>query len=75
MIFAFSGRWRARIFRMVFLPIRKETTQRQEIAWEMMVARAAPRTPMSNPKIRMGSRTILVTAPISTESIAVREKP
>ena len=59
----------------VFLPIKKARTQMQERAWERTVASAPPRTPMFMPKIKMGSRIILVTAPISTESIPVFAKP
>ena len=61
--------------RLVFFPVRNSSTQAQDRAWEMMVARAAPWTPMSKPKIRIGSRTMLVTAPMSTESIPVFAKP
>ena len=43
--------------------------------WEITVARAAPRTPMWNPKIKTGSRIMLEIAPISTESIPVFANP
>ena len=41
----------------------------------MMVARAAPRTPMPKPKMKMGSSTMLVTAPMSTVAMEMVEKP
>ena len=40
-----------------------------------MVARAAPRTPKPSTKMNTGSSTMLVTAPISTLSMAVVAKP
>ena len=64
-----------RIFNCVFFPKRKESTQAQEIAWERIVARAAPRTPRSKPKIKTGSRIIFATAPMSTENMPVLAKP
>ena len=45
-IFASSRRFFNRIFSKVFLPNRKDSTQMQDIAWQRMVASAAPRTPM-----------------------------
>jgi hypothetical protein len=75
MISAFSFMVLFRSFRKVFFPKRNERTQMQENAWEITVARAAPRTPMWNPKIKTGSRIILETAPISTESIPVFANP
>ena len=59
----------------VFFPQRKEMTQTQEIAWEITVASAPPFTPMPIAKIKIGSRMILITAPISTESIPVFAYP
>ena len=63
------------IFRNVLFPQRKLITQTQERAWEIMVARAAPRTSILNPKIKTGSRMILATAPMRTESIPVFAYP
>ena len=40
-----------------------------------MVARAAPLTPIFSPKMKMGSKTILHTAPMATVSIPVLAKP
>ena len=36
---------------------------------------AAPRTPMSSAKMNTGSSTMFITAPSSTENIALRAKP
>ena len=72
---ACSRRYRARIFSRVLFPQRKRSTHTQEMACEKMVARAAPRTPMPRAKMRMGSSTILVAAPMSTESIPTVVKP
>ena len=36
---------------------------------------AAPRTPSPNPKMRMGSRMMLITAPITVVSMLVLAKP
>ena len=41
----------------------------------MIVARAAPFTPMPNPKIKIGSKMMLQTAPMVTVSILVFENP
>ena len=41
----------------------------------MIVARAAPFTPMPSPKIKSGSRIILQTAPMVTVSILIFENP
>ena len=60
---------------MVRLPSKKLTTHAQLTAWLSTVARAAPRTPIEKPKMKMGSSTMLHTAPINTDSIPVLEKP
>ena len=39
------------------------------------VAMAAPRTPRPRPKIKMGSRIMLMTAPMTVVSILVLAKP
>ena len=75
MIFGVSPRFFFLIFRNVLFPHRKLTTQIQESAWEMIVASAAPFTSISRPKIKIGSRMIFATAPISTESIPVFANP
>ena len=64
-----------RSFRTLFLLNRNSTTHRHDTPCETMVASAAPRTPMPSLKIRIGSSTILHTAPISTVSIPSRAKP
>lgn len=40
-----------------------------------MVAKAAPFTPMSNQKMKIGSSTIFSKAPISTEYMAMLGRP
>ena len=75
MIWGVNPRFFLLIFRNVFFPHRKLTTQMQESACDMIVARAAPRTSMSNPKMKIGSRMIFATAPIRTESIPVFANP
>ena len=67
----FASRWRCFFLRWscVFLPQRNKTTQSVEIACEITVASAAPRTPIWKTKINTGSRTILQTAPIRTETM------
>ena len=60
---------------MAFFPRRKEKAHSAEKNWEIMVAKAAPCTPMSNTKMKRGSKTILVTAPISTVIMPLRPKP
>ena len=58
--------------RMEDFPLtRKPTFHAALMAWEITVAMAAPRTPQPNTKIKIGSRTILITAPITMESMAV----
>ena len=62
-------------FRIAFFPVRKRKTQMAEQSWEMIVAKAAPWTPMCIPKINRGSRRMFSTAPISIVSIPVFPKP
>ena len=64
-----------RMRRMVPLPVRKRKVQAAEAAWEMTVAMAAPCTPMSSAKMKMGSRMIFKTAPISVVTMPMRAKP
>ena len=59
----------------VFLPERKCNTHIHDNACEIIVASAAPRTPIPNTNINIGSRIILDIAPITTESILVLAKP
>lgn len=58
-----------------FSPVRYFKTQMHEIAWEVMVARAAPLTPMSRAKIKIESRIMLIIAPIRTVYMAVLASP
>ena len=75
MIPGFRFRFFRRSRRIVVLPIRKLSTHTQEAAWDRMVASAAPRTPILRAKMKMGSRMILHTAPISTLNIPCLAKP
>ena len=60
------------IRRMEDLPLtRKPTFHAALIAWEITVAMAAPCTPQPNTNMKIGSRTILITAPMTMESMAV----
>ena len=64
-----------RMRRMVFLPIRKRSVQAAEAAWEMTVAMAAPWMPISSTKMKMGSKMIFRTAPISVVIMPTRANP
>jgi len=52
-----------------FLLHKNATTMIQETACEIMVAKAAPRTPIFNLKIITGSRVIFRIAPIATDTM------
>ena len=52
-----------------FLLHKNTTTMIHETACEITVAKAAPRTPIFNPKIIIGSRAIFRIAPIATDTI------
>ena len=58
-----------------WLPLKWRRTQTVSTIIEMTVAQAAPFTPIPNPKIKIGSRTRLVPALISIETMAVRTLP
>ena len=58
-----------------FFPVRKKNTHTADAPWEITVAMAAPRTPISNPKIRTGSRMIFMTAPRRTVIIPIFPNP
>ena len=75
MIFPSSFMSSLRILRMVLGPVRKRMTQMAPTAWLSTVAMAAPFTPMPSPKMRMGSSTMLITAPITVVSILILAKP
>ena len=54
---------------------RNSTAHSAERNCEITVATAAPLTPIPNTKMNSGSSATFVTAPITTVSIAVAEKP
>ena len=56
-------------------PNRNSSVKMQLAACERTVATAAPATPRPSAKMKTGSSRILQTAPISTEAIAMVEKP
>lgn len=58
-----------------FFPVRKSSTHTQDTAWLMIVAQAAPCTPRSSVKMKMGSSTMLMTAPMTVDSMPMRGKP
>ena len=58
-----------------FGPVRNRTTHAALTAWLRMVASAAPCTPMWKPKMKMGSRIRLTTAPRATVIMPMRPKP
>ena len=62
-------------FRIVFSPVKKRSTQMAPTAWLKTVAIAAPRTPISNTKIKIGSSITLMTAPIKVVIMLILEKP
>ena len=64
-----------RSFSTVRPPQRKRSAQTALTACDMTVAHAAPRTPMPRTKIKMGSSTMFVTAPMTTVIMLIFEKP
>ena len=54
---------------------KNHSAQAADTACDRMVARAAPGTPMSKPKMNTGSRMRLSTAPMATVSMPVPAKP
>ena len=60
---------------IVFLPKRNATTQTHETHCDIIVASAAPLTPICSPKINIGSSTIFDTAPIITVTMPIFAKP
>ena len=73
--FAFIRKLLMRSFNIVCFPIRKRMTQTEEIPCDITVASAAPCTHISKTKISIGSKMILVIAPITTVSILILLKP
>ena len=61
--------------RTVLLPQRNEMTHAQDTACEMIVASAAPFTPMPSANMNTGSSTMLSTAPIITVFMPTFAKP
>ena len=72
---AWGRRCSRRRCHLVLLPVRNFSTHTAETAWDRMVARAAPRTPMPKAKMKMGSSTVLRIAPISTVFMPTTVKP
>ena len=60
---------------MLFPFIRKCSTHMQDMPCDIMVASAAPETPISNTNMNSGSSTMLATAPMSTVYMPVFAKP
>ena len=52
---------------------KNSVTQTHEHSCETTVARLDPRTPISSVKMKMGSSTMLMIAPTSTEPMAMSE--
>ena len=60
---------------LLLFPVKKRSTHAADTAWDKMVARAAPRTPMSSTKMKMGSSTMFSPAPMSTVRMLTVVKP
>ena len=60
---------------VVRLPVKKRSIHIIDTHCDMMVANAAPLTPMPNVNMNSGSSAMFITAPITTVSILSREKP
>ena len=52
-------------------PMRKETTYSADAPWDITVASAAPAASMPRPKMKIGSRTMFIAAPIITVSMLI----
>ena len=61
--------------KVAFREVRKRTTHKALHACEIIVAKAAPFTPMPNTKINSGSRPMFSNAPIMTEHMAMPGRP
>ena len=72
---AFSFMHRTRRRKMAFFPVRNFSTHTAEQPWAITVASAAPLTPMSSRKMKIGSSTMLTTAPRPTVIIPTLPKP
>ena len=58
-----------------FLDSSTAVTKAQDAAWERTVAAAAPATPMSSAKMKIGSRMMFITAPMTTVAMPKVENP
>ena len=72
---AFSAMHWGRRRRAALRPVRKTSTHTAEHPWAITVAQAAPCTPRSSQKMKMGSSTMFTTAPSPTVIIPTRPKP
>ena len=72
---AHSAIFRTLSRRIARRPVRKRSTHRAEHPWAITVARAAPRTPIPIPKIKMGSSTMFTKAPSPTVIIPTPPNP
>ncbi len=61
--------------RIAFLPLKNEKTHKAERNWEMIVARAAPRTPNLKRNMKTGSRMMFTTAPRTTVIMPILPNP
>ena len=61
--------------RIVFFPVRKRRIHTAPTVWLRTVASAAPFTPMPRAKIKIGSRIMLITAPIIVVIILILANP
>ena len=60
---------------VVFFPHRNEIIQMQDTICDIIVASAAPLTPIFKANIKTGSNTILHTAPMTTDIIEIFVNP
>ena len=60
---------------IVFFPVRKRRIHTAPTVWLRTVASAAPFTPMPRAKIKIGSRIMLITAPIIVVIILILANP
>ena len=58
-----------------FAICKNQTTKKDDMACEMIVAKAAPCTPIEKTKIKIGSKIQFKIAPIKTESILIFVNP
>ena len=75
MIFPSSFIFRTFSFRMVCFPVRNFRIHTALTAWLRTVASAAPETPKFSTKMKMGSRMMLITAPMTVVIMLILAKP